>query len=260
MLNSLLNRTLKNSIAQRWFIVAGAVAVTLWGLVSLSQMPLDVFPPFAPPQVEIQTEAVGLAPEEVETQITVPIESAVNGLPGVTTVRSSSKVGLSMVSVVFDQNADIYQARQSVTERLQQVTNQLPEGINPPEISPLGTILQYAFTVDNQGPTSMMDLRRLVEVMLKNQILSVPGVSQITIYGGDERQEQVLVDPEKLRSLNVSLTEVTEAAKGANANAPGGFLVSDVKGMGEQMTPIAQHRRTGARSGRTDCRRGGLAA
>jgi len=242
MLNSILNRTLKNSIAQRWFIVAGAVAVTLWGLVSLSQMPLDVFPPFAPPQVEIQTEAVGLAPEEVETQITVPIESAVNGLPGVTTVRSSSKVGLSMVSVVFDQNADIYQARQSVTERLQQVTNQLPEGINPPEISPLvsplGTILQYAFTVEEQGPTSMMNLRRLVEVTLKNQILSVPGVSQITIYGGDERQEQVLVDPEKLRSLNVSLTEVTEAAKGANANAPGGFLVGGgqellVRGIGQ---------------------------
>ena len=242
MLNSILNRTLKNSIAQRWFIVAGAVAVTLWGLVSLSQMPLDVFPPFAPPQVEIQTEAVGLAPEEVETQITVPIESAVNGLPGVTTVRSSSKVGLSMVSVVFDQNADIYQARQSVTERLQQVTNQLPEGINPPEISPLvsplGTILQYAFTVEEQGPTSMMNLRRLVEVTLKNQILSVPGVSQITIYGGDERQEQVLVDPEKLRSLNVSLTEVTEAAKGANVNAPGGFLVGGgqellVRGIGQ---------------------------
>ncbi|PZO54099.1 MAG: CusA/CzcA family heavy metal efflux RND transporter [Phormidesmis priestleyi] len=242
MLNSILNRTLKNSIAQRWFIVAGAVAIALWGTFSLTQMPLDVFPPFAPPQVEIQTEAVGLAPEEVETQITVPIESAVNGLPGVTTVRSSSKVGLSMVSVVFDQNADIYQARQSVTERLQQVTSQLPEGINPPEISPLvsplGTILQYAFTVEEQGQTNMMDLRRLVEVTLKNQILSVPGVSQITVYGGDERQEQVLVDPEKLRSLDVSLTEVTDAARGANANAPGGFLIGGgqellVRGIGQ---------------------------
>lgn len=242
MLNSILNRTLKNSIAQRWFIVAGAVAIALWGIFSLTQMPLDVFPPFAPPQVEIQTEAVGLAPEEVETQITVPIESAVNGLPGVTTVRSSSKVGLSMVQVVFDQNADIYQARQSVTERLQQVTSQLPEGIQPPEISPLvsplGTILQYAFTVDEAGQTSLMDLRRLVEVTLSDQILSVPGVSQITIYGGDERQEQILVDPEKLRSLNVSLNEVTNAAQGASSNAPGGFLVGGgqellVRGIGQ---------------------------
>ncbi|MGP1383402.1 MAG: efflux RND transporter permease subunit [Thainema sp.] len=242
MLNSLLNQILKTSIAQRWFIVAAAVVVTIWGVFSVTQMPLDVFPPFAPPQVDIQTEAVGLAPEEVETQITVPIESAVNGLPGVTTVRSSSKVGLSMVQVVFDQNADIYQARQSVTERLQQVTSQLPESAHPPEISPLvsplGTILQYAFTVDGQGQTSLMDLRRLVEATLKNQLLSVQGVSQVTIYGGDERQEKVLVDPEKLRSQGVSINEVVEAARGANSSAPGGFLIGGgqellIRGMGQ---------------------------
>ncbi|MGF1589033.1 MAG: efflux RND transporter permease subunit [Pleurocapsa sp.] len=242
MFSSILNQILKNSIAQRWLIVVGAILVTVWGVFSLTQMPLDVFPEFAPPQVDIQTEATGLAPEEVESQITVPIESAVNGLPGVTTVRSSSKVGLSMVQVVFDQNADIYRARQSVTERLQQITSQLPEGTHPPEISPLvsplGTILQYAFTVNGQGQTSLMDLRRLVEVSFSNQILSVPGVSQVTIYGGDERQEQVLVDPAKLRSLNVSLTEVTDAARGANSTAPGGFLIGGgqellVRGMGQ---------------------------
>jgi CzcA family heavy metal efflux pump len=242
MLNSILNQTLKNSIAQRWLIVVCAILVTLWGVFSVTQMPLDVFPEFAPPQVDIHTEAPGLAPEEVETQITVPIESAVNGLPGVTTVRSSSKVGLSMVQVVFDQDADIYKARQSVTERLQQVTSQLPEGAHPPEISPLvsplGTILQYAFTVNEQGQTSLMDLRRLVEVTLSNQIVSVPGVSQVTIYGGDERQEQVLVDPEKLRSLEISLTDVTNAARGANSNAPGGFLIGGgqellVRGIGQ---------------------------
>ncbi len=242
MFNAILNQTLKTSIAQRWLIVVGAILVTVWGVFSVTQMPLDVFPEFAPPQVDIQTEAVGLAPEEVETQITVPIESAVNGLPGVTTVRSSSKVGLSMVQVVFDQNADIYKARQAVTERLQQVTNQLPQSAHPPEISPLvsplGTILQYAFTVNQQGQTSLMDLRRLVEVTLSNQLLSVPGVSQVTIYGGDERQEQILVDPEKLRSLDVSLTEVTNAARGANSNAPGGFLTGGgqellVRGMGQ---------------------------
>jgi cation efflux system protein involved in nickel and cobalt tolerance len=242
MFNALLNQTLKNSIAQRWFIVVCAIVITLWGLLSVTQMPLDVFPEFAPPQVDIHTEASGLAPEEVETQITVPIESAVNGLPGVTTVRSSSKVGLSMVNVVFDQDSDIFKARQAVTERLQQVTNQLPEGTQPPEISPLvsplGTILQYAFTVNGQGQTSLMDLRRLVDVTLSNQILSVPGVSQVTVYGGDERQEQVLVDPERLRSLNVSLTEVTDAAKGANSNAPGGFLIGGgqellVRGLGQ---------------------------
>lgn len=242
MFNSILNQTLKNSIAQRWFIVVTAILVTVWGFFTVTQMPLDVFPEFAPPQVDIHTEAIGLAPEEVESQITVPIESAVNGLPGVTTVRSSSKVGLSMVQVVFDQDADIYRARQSVTERLQQVTNQLPEGTHPPELSPLasplGTILMYAFTVNGQGPTSIMDLRRLVDSTLSSQILSVPGVTDVTIYGGDERQEQVRVDPAKLRSLNVSLTEVTDAARGANSNAPGGFLIGGgqellVRGIGQ---------------------------
>ncbi|NET90819.1 MAG: efflux RND transporter permease subunit, partial [Kamptonema sp. SIO1D9] len=242
MLNSILNSIIKHSITQRWLMVIGAIFVTIWGIFSVTQMPMDVFPEFAPPQVDIQTEAVGLAPEEVESQITVPIESAVNGLPGVTMVRSSSKVGLSMVQVVFDQDADIYKARQAVTERLQQIANQFPEGTHPPEISPLvsplGTILQYAFTVNNQGETSLMDLRRLVEVTLSNQILSVPGVSQVTIYGGDERQEQVLVKPEQLRSRNVSLTEVTQAARGANSNAPGGFLIGGgqellIRGMGQ---------------------------
>ncbi|TAO01375.1 MAG: efflux RND transporter permease subunit [Phormidium sp. SL48-SHIP] len=242
MFNTILNQTLKNSIAQRWLIVIAAMLITIWGVVGVTQMPLDVFPPFAPPQVDIQTQAVGLAPEEVEAQITVPIESAVNGLPGVTLVRSSSKVGLSMVHVVFDQEADIYQARQSVTERLQQVMSQLPQGIHPPEmsplVSPLGTILQYAFTVNSQGNTSLMDLRRLVDVTLKNRILSVPGVSQVTIYGGDERQEQVLVDPEQLRSRQVSLNDVTEAARKANSNAPGGFLVGGgqellIRGLGQ---------------------------
>ncbi|MBP0016591.1 MAG: efflux RND transporter permease subunit [Cyanobacteria bacterium SBLK] len=242
MLSSILNQILKNSIAQRWFIVASAIAIAIWGIFSVTQMPLDVFPSFAPPQVDIQTEATGLAPEEVETQITVPIESAVNGLPGVTTVRSSSKVGLSMVQVVFDREADIYQARQAVTERLQQVTDGLPESAQQPEISPLvsplGTILQYAFTVGDGGETSLMDLRRLVEVTLSNRILSVSGVSQVTIYGGDERQEQVLVDPEKLRSLGISLTEVAHAAQGASDNAPGGFLIGGgqellIRGMGQ---------------------------
>jgi cation efflux system protein involved in nickel and cobalt tolerance len=242
MLNTLLNQTLKNSIVQRWFIVGVAILVTLWGVISVTQMPLDVFPEFAPPQVDIHTEATGLAPEEVESQITVPIESAVNGLPGVTTVRSSSKVGLSMVQVVFDQDADIYKARQSVTERLQQVSNQLPEGVHPPEIaplaSPLGTILMYSFTVTGQGQTSLMDLRRLVDHTLNSQILSVPGVTDLTVYGGDERQEQVLVDPAKLRSQNISLTDVADAAKGGNSNAPGGFLVGGgqellVRGIGQ---------------------------
>ena len=121
MLERLLNATLRFSIARRWLIVAAAVVISLWGVLAVGQMPLDVFPPFAPPQVDVQTSAAGLSPEEVEMRITLPIESAVNGIPGVETVRSSSKAGLSMVQVVFKQSADIYRARQSVAERVQQV-------------------------------------------------------------------------------------------------------------------------------------------
>ena len=114
-------------------------------------MPLDVFPSFAPPQVEIQTEAPGLAPEEVESLVTLPIESAINGTPGVTAVRSSSAAGISVVKVIFNWGTDIYQARQLVTERLQQAASKLPSGVETPQISPtsspIGTVLQYAFTL-----------------------------------------------------------------------------------------------------------------
>ena len=226
----MLNSILKWSIAQRWLVVIGAVVVTVWGFITISQMPLDVFPDFAPPQVEIQTEAPGLAPEEVETLITLPIESGINGTPGITTVRSASAVGLSVVKVIFGWSTDIYQARQLVTERLQQTVSRLPEGVEVPQISPIsspiGTILQYAFTTKEGGKTTLMDVRRLVDRDLTNRLLAVPGVTQVIAYGGDIPQYQVLVNPNKLQAFDVSLAEVTEATAQANNNAPGGFLVT----------------------------------
>ena len=230
MFERLLNQTLRTSIARRWLVVVAAILITLWGLSIISRMPLDVFPQFAPPQVDVQTSADGLAPEEVEQRITVPIESAVNGLPGVETVRSSSKVGLSMVQVVFAQNADINRARQSVAERLQQIEAELPANASAPAISPLvsplGTILQYAFTLKGGGPTTPMELRRIVATTFNNQILAVPGVSQVTLYGGEEAQQQIQIDPQQLQARNVSLQAVAEAAAAASANAPGGFLIA----------------------------------
>jgi cation efflux system protein involved in nickel and cobalt tolerance len=223
----MLNAILKWSIIQRWIVVLGAIVVTIWGTYNLTQMPLDVFPDFAPPQVEIQTEAPGLAPEEVETLITLPIESAVNGTPGVETVRSSSAVSISVVKVIFKWGTDVYQARQLVTERLQQVQQKLPEGVENPQISPIsspiGTVLQYAFTAET---TPLMEVRRLVDRDVTNRLLAVPGISQVIAYGGDIRQYQILVDPAKLKAFNVTLDEVTTAAKGANVNAAGGFLVN----------------------------------
>ncbi|MGB3516199.1 MAG: efflux RND transporter permease subunit, partial [Elainellaceae cyanobacterium] len=221
----MLDNILKWSIAQRWLVVIGAIVVTFLGIYNLTQMPLDVFPDFAPPQVEIQTEAPGLAPEEVEALITLPIESAVNGTPGVETVRSSSAVSISVVKVIFRWGTDVYQARQLVTERLQQVQEKLPEGVGIPQISPIsspiGTILMYAFTAET---TPLMEVRRLVDRDVTNRLLAVPGISQVIAYGGDVRQYQVLVDPDRLVAFDVSLQEVAEATEAANVNAAGGFL------------------------------------
>ncbi|MDP8966498.1 MAG: efflux RND transporter permease subunit [Cyanobacteriota bacterium] len=217
-------------IDRRWLVVIATVIVTLWTIYVIPQMQLDVFPPFAPPQVEIQTEAPGLAPEEIESLVTLPIESAINGTPGVTAVRSSSAVGLSVVKVIFDWGTDIYQARQLVTERLQQATSKLPEGVETPQLSPttspVGTVITYAFTSET---TTLMEVRRIVDWQVTNRLLAVPGVAQVVAYGGDVRQYQVLVDPVKLKAFDVSLQDVTEAVQAANVNAPGGYLITPDK-------------------------------
>lgn len=223
----MLSAIIKWAISRRWLVILGAIIVSFWIFRTIIQMPLDVFPSFAPPQVEIQTEAPGLAPEELESLVTLPIESAINGTPGVQAVRSSSAAGISVVKVIFNWETDIYQARQLVTERLQQAQSKLPEGVETPQISPIsspiGTVLQYAFTSQT---TPLMEVRRIVDWQVTNRLLAVPGVSQVVAYGGDIRQYQVLVDPEKLKAFNVSLKDVVEAASAANANAPGGYLIT----------------------------------
>ncbi|MBD2293641.1 efflux RND transporter permease subunit [Anabaena sphaerica FACHB-251] len=222
----MLSAVIKWAIARRWLVIMGAIVVTVWIFQTIIQMPLDVFPNFAPPQVEIQVEAPGLAPEEVESLVTLPIESAINGTPGVTTVRSSSAAGISVVKIIFNWETDIYQARQLVTERLQQAQSKLPEGVETPQISPItspvGTVLQYAFTAKN---TPLMEVRRIVDWQVTNRLLAVPGVSQVVAYGGDVRQYQVLIDPNKLAAFGVSLKQVNEAVTAANINAPGGYLI-----------------------------------
>ncbi|MEG4071575.1 efflux RND transporter permease subunit [Microcoleus sp. Pol14C2] len=214
-------------INRRWLVVIATIIISLWTLYIIPQMSLDVFPPFAPPQVEIQTEAPGLAPEEIESLVTLPIESAINGTPGVTAVRSSSAVGLSSVKVIFDWGTEIYQARQLITERLQQAQSKLPAGVETPQISPttspVGTVITYAFTSET---TPLMEVRRLVDWQVTNRILAVTGVAQVVAYGGEERQYQVLVEPAKLKAFNVSLQQVAEAAAAANVNAPGGYLIT----------------------------------
>ncbi len=233
----MLNAIVKWSIAQRWLVVLSAVIITFWIARTITQMPVDVFPSFAPPQVEIQTEAPGLAPEEIESLITLPIESAVNGTPGIDVVRSSSAPGISVVRVVFNWGTNATQARQLVNERLQTLQSRFPEGTEAPQVSPptspISTIVQYAFTIDStvqpaagQPKTDMLELRRLIDWQVTNRLLSVQGVSQLLAYGGEARQFQVLVDPKKLNAFKVTLADVSAAVKGANTNAPGGFLIT----------------------------------
>lgn len=214
-------------INRRWLVVLATIIISLWTLYIIPKMSLDVFPPFAPPQVEIQTEAPGLAPEEIESLVTLPIESAINGTPGVTAVRSSSAVGLSAIKVIFDWGTNIYQARQLITERLQQAQSKLPTGVETPQISPttspVGLVITYAFTSET---TPLMEVRRLIDWQVTNRLLAVTGVAQVVAYGGEQRQYQVLVKPAKLKAFNVSLQQVAEAAKAANVNAPGGYLIT----------------------------------
>jgi CzcA family heavy metal efflux pump len=242
----MLNTIVKWSIAQRWLVVVASLLISLWGLQVITQMPLDVFPAFAPPQVEIQTDAAGLAPEEVESLVTRPIESAINGTPGLASLRSASAVGISSVKAVFGWDTDVYRARQLVTERLGRVQSLLPQGVKQPEIlpvsSPLGWTVKYAFTSES---TSLMEVSRLAGWDIKNRLLAVPGVSNVFIYGGDERQYQVLIDPNKLKAFNVTVNEVVNAAKNANVNVPGGFVITPdrellVRGIGriESIEPL----------------------
>src|SRR5918997_3793695 len=215
------------SLKNRLFVVASAALLAAYGGYILTKLPVDVFPDLNRPTVTIFTESGGLAPEEVESLVTFPIESAMNGASGVQRVRSVSSVGLSIVFVEFGFEQDIYIARQIVTERLQQVAEQLPPATKPvlaPISSIMGEIMLVGLTSDDPKITPM-DLRTIADWDIRKRLLSVPGLSQITVIGGELKQYQVLVDPFKLRNFDVSLHDVEEAAKNANVNSTGGFIL-----------------------------------
>lgn len=247
----MINRLILWSITHHLAVVVGSLVLFLTGLNIVSKLPLDVFPNFAPPQVVIQTEAPGLAPEEVESLVTLPLESSLNGTPGVVDIRSSSAIGLSVLTVIFEGQTDLYRARQLVAEKVQQVAPRLPQGVNPPLLSPIsnpvGDVVKYAFTLDNTVPlpqrTTLLDVATIANWQIRNRLLSIPGVTRVLVLGGGERQYQILVHPHKLKQFNVTLAQVTEAAKGANLNVPGGFLLTPdrerlVRGMGRTHSAI----------------------
>ncbi len=216
----------RTSLQQRLFVLGAALLLMVWGMLTLRQMPVDVFPDLNKPTVTLLTEAGGMAPEEVEQLVTFPIETAMNGMPGVTRVRSVSGIGLSVVYAEFDWDTDIYRNRQQVTERLNLVREQLPPGIVPqlgPIASIMGEILLVALPAD-PAHASPMQVRDYADWVVRPRLLTVPGVAQVVAIGGEVRQYRVEPDPVRLQALGISLDRLEQALRDFGSNTSGGFL------------------------------------
>ena len=218
-----LNRIIEWALRNRLLVLIAASALLIYGGFVTYRAHVDVFPDLTAPTVTILTESHGLAPEEVESLVTLPIEAAMNGTAGVFRVRSNSAIGISIVFVEFEFGTDIYRARQLVTEKLQQV--RLPAGVPPPVLGPISSTMGEIMLISmTSKTTSPMELRSIADWIVRPRLLGVSGVSQVMIIGGETKQYQVLVDPAKLADYKLTLEQVTEAVAASNANAAGGFL------------------------------------
>lgn len=221
----MLNRIIHFSLYNRLLILLLSGVLLVTGTIVLLRTEVDIFPDLNAPTVVVMTEAPGLAPEEVEKLVTFPIETSVNGATGVRRVRSSSATGFSVVAVEFDWGTDIYIARQTVSEKLSGITETLPPGVKAPTLGPqssiLGEVMIIGLTSDS---TSLLDLRTIAERQIRPRILSVGGVSQVTVIGGDIREFQICIDPDRMRHFDVTLDEVMGSVDKVNDNAAGGVL------------------------------------
>lgn len=221
----MLNRIIQFSLSNRVIILILSGLLVLSGLFVLIRTEVDIFPDLNAPTVVVMTEAPGYAPEEVEQLVTFPIETSVNGATGVRRVRSSSSTGFSIVWVEFDWGMDIYQARQIVSERLVNLSETFPPGVNSPTLGPqssiLGEIMIIGLTADS---TSMSDVRSIADRVIRPRMLSIGGVSQVSVIGGDIKEYQIQIFLEKMRYYNVTLDEVMASVKLLNNNASGGVL------------------------------------
>lgn len=227
----MFNWIVRNSLHNRLFVLAVAALLMVYGAITAWRTPVDVFPDLNKPLVTVLTEAGGMAPEEVEQLVTFPLETALNGMPGVTRVRSTSGVGLSILYAEFDWGTDIYRNRQLVAERLALVREQLPGGITPvmgPVSSIMGEVMLIALSLsEGDGKNAVatpMQAREYADFVLRPRLLSIPGVSQAIPIGGEVRQLRVEPDTARMAQFGVTLTQVEQALRGFAANAGGGFI------------------------------------
>src|SRR5215208_4676842 len=221
MFNLLVSASLRN----RLFVLAAALILVVYGAMTLRNLPVDVFPDLNRPTVTLMTEAEGLAPQEVEQLVTFPIETSMNGMPGVLRVRSVSGVGLSIVYVEFDWGTDVYRARQLVAERLALVREQIPRGINPqmgPVTSIMGEIMLVAVT--SEGNVSPMEVREIADFTLRPQLLALPGVAQVIPIGGEVRQYRITPQIAAMQALSITHEQIEQAVGRFGTNTGGGFV------------------------------------
>ena len=221
----MLNRIIRFSLNNRLLVLLAAALLMFVGIYTSSRMEVDVFPDLNAPTVVVMTEANGMAPEEVERLVTFPVETSLNGATDVRRVRSSSTTGFSVVWVEFEWGTDIYRARQIVSEKLAAASALLPEGVGAPTLGPQSSILGELMTISlTSDTTSLRDLRTLADWTIRPRLLATGGVAQVSVLGGEVKEYQILLSPEKMRHFGVLLSDVTAAVADMNCNVSGGIL------------------------------------
>lgn len=222
-----MNRIIDYVLRNRLLILVLAIIVMAAGYMSYKQLPIDAFPDVSPALVQVFTQTEGLAPEEIEKYVTYPVETAMNGLPNLELIRSVSNFGLSVVNIYFEDGTDIYFARQLVNERLTEAREQIPEGFGEPAMGPISTgmgLILFYYLEDEKGKYSLEELRTIQDWLVKYQLQTVPGVTEILGIGGWEKQYQVIVNPNSLLRYDVTINDVVDKIKANNLNVGAQFL------------------------------------
>src|SRR5687767_8127289 len=234
----MIDALIRWSLSHRTMVMALAAAFLVWGGWTATRIPLDVLPDLTAPSVTVLAEAPGMDPLEIESLVTFPIESALNGAAGVRRVRSATAVGVAVVWVEFDWGQDITRARQTVTEKLTLVSGTLPPGVSPPFMTPVSSIMGEVLFADLESDRhSPVELRTTAETVVRRRLLAVPGVSQVIATGGDQKQYEVIVDAGRLMAYGVTTADVERALSASNRNVTAGFHAAEgqeylIRGLG----------------------------